>query len=106
MGQMKLRIDELITAYELREGKSLPLADLARETGLSEITLRGMVNHRATNVALADLAKVCDFFHCTVGELLQYTPDSTETEDDEVESRDIVDRWERKFGADERVPDA
>lgn len=106
MGQMKLRIDELIKAAELREGHHLDLDDVSRATGIARDTLASLAANRAEEVALSDLAKLCTYFRCTAGELLYYDADQNVLDQDEVESRDIVASWERTYGADERMPEA
>lgn len=104
MGQMHLRVGELIKARELRDGRRLDIAAVARDAGITPDTLASMIDHSANLVSLDDLAKLCDYFHCTAGELLHYDADPNMVAEDEIESRDIVARWERTFGADERLP--
>ena len=106
MGQIQLRIDELIKAVELREGHHLDLDDVSRATGIDRETLASLAENRAEDVALSDLAKLCAYFRCTAGELLYYAADQNVPDRDEVERRDIVASWERTYGADERVPEA
>ena len=106
MGQIQLRIDELIKAVELREGHHLDLDDVSRATGIDRETLASLAENRAEDVALSDLAKLCAYFRCTAGELLYYAADQNVPDRDEVERREIVASWERTYGADERVPEA
>ncbi len=106
MGRMQLRIDELIKARELQERHRLALDDVARATGIAADTLVALAANRVETVSLSDLARLCGYFHCTAGELLYYDAGQDTLGADEVDSRDIVARWERTFGADERVPDA
>lgn len=105
MGQMILRVDELIKARELHDGRRLSIAELAQTTGIAPGALAAMVDNRIDAVGLADLGKLCEYFGCTAGELLYYDPDPEALDEDEVESRDIVARWERTFGADEHPPE-
>lgn len=105
MGQMNLRVDELIKARELRDGRRVSVAELAHSTGIAPTALAAMVDNRIDTVGLADLGKLCDYFGCTAGELLYYDPDPETLDEDEMESRDIVARWERTFGADEHPPE-
>ena len=105
MGQMNLRVDELIKARELRDGRRLSVAELAQATGINPSALAAMVDNRIDEVELADLGKLCAYFGCTAGELLYYDADPAALDEDELESRDIVARWERTFGADEHPPE-
>jgi putative transcriptional regulator len=104
MGRIRLRIDEIIKARELRDGRQLTTAEIARGTGISPESLTTLVENRVERVALDDLTKLCDYFGCTPGELLHYEADPAMFDEEEVESRDIVARWERTFGADEHLP--
>lgn len=105
MGRITLRVDELLKARGVQEGKPLELAEVAQATGIAPGVVAAMVDGSAEQVGLKDLARLCDFLRCTPDMLLRYEADSTAPEAEQIESRDIVEQWERRFGADERVPD-
>ncbi len=105
MGQIYARVDELIKERELREGRRLQIADVAHATGIPSETLVALIHNRASHISFEDLAKLCAYFQCTAGELFHYDADPLVLDQDEVESRDIVARWESIFGADEYPPD-
>ncbi len=105
MGQITLRVDELLNARALREGKRLELSEVVQATGIAPDAVAAMVDVSATHVALHDLARLCDYLRCTPDMLLHYEADSIPPEAEQIESRDIVAQWERRFGADERVPE-
>jgi putative transcriptional regulator len=105
MGQITLRVNDLLKKHELAEGRRLALADVARESGVPLETLAELAAGRADSVSLIVLAKLCDYLQCTPGALLVYDDDNAAAIPDEVESRDIVARWENAYGADEHPPE-
>ena len=104
MATLKLRLRELLAQREDRENRRIRLAELAQATGVSVNVLTPMINNQADRVSLQCLGKLCEYFHCTPAELLRI--DADEAEDDAVDARDIVDRWEQQYGADERPSNA
>ena len=105
MGQINLQVNERIKERELREGRRLTIAEVARDTGISPATLAALINNRADRISLSVLARLCEYFQCTPGDLLHYDADPLALDEDEVESRDIVARWELMYGADEHPPE-
>src|SRR5918997_5913143 len=102
MGEITLRVDELLNARGLQEGKRLELSEVAQATGIAPDVVAAMVDGSAEHVGLRDLARLCDYLGCTPDMLLHYEADATSSGAEQIESRDIVARWERTFGADER----
>ncbi|MDE1466079.1 helix-turn-helix transcriptional regulator [Spartinivicinus sp. A2-2] len=47
------------------------IADVARETGLSRVTVTLLYKETAQKVDLEALDKLCKFFNCGIGELLE-----------------------------------
>jgi len=99
MSTIKLRLRELLTERENRENRRIRLAEVAQATGISTSTLTPMINNQSDRVSLQALAKLCDYLHCTPADLLRYSADVDE--EDAVDARAIVDRWEQEYGADE-----
>ena len=52
------------------------IADVARATGIDRNTLGRLYYDRARRLDINDLEKVCQFFACGVGDLLEWIPDS------------------------------
>lgn len=105
MGRIDILIAERIKERELREGRRLPLAEVARAAGVAPGTLASLVDKRATRISFAVLAALCTYFGCTPGDLLHHDTEPDVLDEDEVESRDIVARWERTYGVDEHPPE-
>lgn len=102
MSTIKLRVRELLAQREDRENRRIRLTEIAQITGISVNTLTPMLNNQTDRVSLEALAKLCDYFHCTPAEMLRYSAE--ETEEDAVDVREIVDKWEKRYGADEHPP--
>ncbi len=105
MATLKLRLRELLAQREERENRRIRLAELAQATGVSVNVLTPMINNQADRVSLQCLGKLCEYFHCTPADLLRYDAAASEAED-AVDAREIVDRWEQQYGADEHPKDA
>ncbi|MET0118961.1 MAG: helix-turn-helix transcriptional regulator [Sedimenticola sp.] len=55
--------------------RKLKIADVARATGLNRNTVSLLYKETATRVDLDAIEKLCVFFQCEVGELLERVPD-------------------------------
>lgn len=103
MATIKLRVQELLRQREDRENRRIRLAELAQATGIAEDDLQALINNQTDTVSLKALARLCDYFLCTPRELLRYSAD--EAAADVVDAREIVNRWEQQYGADEHPPE-
>ena len=54
--------------------KRLKIADVARETGLSRVTITLLYKETAQKVDLGAIEKLCLLFNCQIGDLLELTP--------------------------------
>lgn len=58
----------------------LRISDVAQRTGLNRSTITALYNETATRVELPAIEKLCNLFHCQVGELLEVVPQDTEVQ--------------------------
>jgi putative transcriptional regulator len=56
--------------------KRVRIVDVARSTGISRNMLAKLYYDRAKRVELSDLARLCQYFGCTVGDLLEWIRES------------------------------
>ncbi len=56
--------------------KRVRIVDVARGTGISRNMLAKLYYERAKRVELADLARLCQYFGCPVGDLLEWVRES------------------------------
>lgn len=47
---------------------------IANDTKISRTTIRSIYYEEAENVKLGTLKKICDYFGCTLSELIEYIP--------------------------------
>ena len=72
---LRVRLKEVIEAYEARTGKRMTYEQLASATGISRATIESLASRTDYNTTLATISKVCDALGCAPGELLEMTPD-------------------------------
>ena len=58
----------------------MKIADVARETGLNRNTVTLLYKETATRLDLEAIEKLCFLFDCTVCELFEYVPNSSNSE--------------------------
>lgn len=55
--------------------RRLKMADVSRETGIHRNSLAALYRDEAARVDIQALEKLCVFFGCGVGDLLEYVPE-------------------------------
>lgn len=55
--------------------RKLRIADVARETGLNRSIITALWTERVVRLELATLNILCQYFGCSVGEILEWSPD-------------------------------
>lgn len=55
--------------------RRLKVADVARETGIHRNSLTTLYRDEAERIDVEMIEKLCAFFGCTVGDLLEYVPE-------------------------------
>lgn len=73
MLRSKLKI--LIAQKEIAEGRKLTYETLAVEAGLAKNTLARLAENKTDRIDFTTLDKLCRYFECTLGDLLEYVPD-------------------------------
>ena len=69
---IRYRLRELMADYQFRTGSRLTFDELAKETGIHRTTLSKIANTRSYNTTTDNIDKLCQFFKCQVGDLMQY----------------------------------
>jgi putative transcriptional regulator len=59
---------------QLLKNNGQSVADLQRGTGLSYDNAWQLANQNVSSIRFSTLAKLCEFFNCQPGDLLQYDP--------------------------------
>jgi putative transcriptional regulator len=72
---IRFRLKELISNEEFRTGKRITLGSIALATGIKQPTLSRIAGTRGYNTTTDNIDKLCRYFGCTVGDLMEYVPD-------------------------------
>jgi putative transcriptional regulator len=60
---------------ETKEGRSIPYREISDKTGISTRTLSQLFNNETTLYAANTLSRLCAFYGCRVGDLIEFVPD-------------------------------
>jgi putative transcriptional regulator len=70
------RLGVLVQERQIRQGgRRLGIRALAAASGASVSTVQRLMNNKIKRVPLDDLALLCKYFRCQVGDILEYTSD-------------------------------
>lgn len=72
---MNSKLSVLVAERRMREGRAPGIRTIAAESGASVSTVQRLMNNTMKRVPLDDLAALCRYFDCQVGDILVYTPD-------------------------------
>lgn len=72
---IRFRLREMIIDKEFKEGRRISLDEIARETGIHRTTLSRIAGQRGYNTTTDNIDKLCRYFGCPVGNLMEYVPD-------------------------------
>ena len=62
----------------MHDRKIKSVSQLSKETGLSRPTLYRIYNETGDRIEYSTIERLCDFFGCSIGELLEYVPEKGE----------------------------
>jgi putative transcriptional regulator len=69
---IKIRLEQQILEKSAREGKRLSIDELAKETGVSRITLHRLKSDPYRSTSTDVINKLCNFFKCELNDLLVF----------------------------------
>lgn len=64
----------MLAEKELRDKRTLGIRTVADETGASVSTVQRLMNNTMRRVPLDDLARLCRYLNCSVGDILTFDP--------------------------------
>jgi putative transcriptional regulator len=64
--------------YQFRTGERLTLEVIANEAGIHRTTLSKIVNQRSYNTTTDNIDKLCSYFKCQIGDLMEHVESTTE----------------------------
>lgn len=72
---IRFRLKELLSERVFREGRRINLDEVSTATGINKSTLSRISAVRGYNTTTDNIDKLCRYFGCTVGQLMEYVPD-------------------------------
>ncbi len=72
---IRFRLKEIIADREFKSGKRLTFEEIAQETGIHRTTLSKVAGIRGYNTTTDNIDKLCRYFSCAVGDIMEYVPD-------------------------------
>ena len=72
---IRFRLKEVISDREFKTGKRVTFEEIAQATGIHRTTLSKIAGLRGHNTTTDNIDKLCCFFGCKVGDILEYIPD-------------------------------
>lgn len=73
---IRFKLKERIADAEFRQRRIVQLKEIAEATGIHRVTLSKIANNKRYNVGIDTIDKLCAYFRCGVGDILEYVPDS------------------------------
>jgi len=74
---IRFYLQEMIAEQKFKTGKKITLEAIARETGISKVTLSRISSQRGYNTTTDNIDKLCVYFGCSVAQLMEHVPDDT-----------------------------
>lgn len=72
--QVRNRFKILLAQKEARDGRNYTYSDISQATGIAPNTLSAYANQSVSRFDESILVRLCEFFDCTLAELLEYPP--------------------------------
>lgn len=72
---IRFHLKQLIADAEFEQDRRITLDEIAKESGIHRTTLSKIANQRGYNTTTGNIDKLCRFFGCEVGELVEYLPE-------------------------------
>lgn len=72
---IRFLLKQRIADKEFRDQRRITLEEIAQQTGLGRNTLSRILNTHGHSTSTENLDKLCAYFGCKIGELVEYVPD-------------------------------
>ncbi len=73
---IRFYLQEMIAEQKFKTGKKITLEAIARDTGISKVTLSRISSQRGYNTTTDNIDKLCVYFGCSVAQLMEHVPDN------------------------------
>ncbi|MEN8719225.1 MAG: helix-turn-helix transcriptional regulator [Oceanococcaceae bacterium] len=75
---IRFRFKERLAEKEFQERRVITINEVARESGIHRATLSKIANEPGYNTGTDNLNRLCKYFACGIGEIVEYIPDPDE----------------------------
>jgi len=72
---IRYRLKEKIADLEYKTRQVVMLKDIAEQTGVHRVTLSKLANNKHLDVRVSTIDRLCAYFGCQVGDLVEYVSD-------------------------------
>lgn len=69
---LRFKLTERIADKEFREKRRITVLEISEATGINRMTLSKLLNVHGANVQTDNLERLCKYFACTIGDLVEY----------------------------------
>ena len=69
---IRFYLHEMIAERKFKTGKKVTLEMIAKETGVSKVTLSRINSQRGYNTTTDNIDKLCAYFGCSVAQLIEH----------------------------------
>lgn len=73
---IRFKLAEMIEKKQFAEGRRLTINEIAAATGLNRMTLSKILNQKGYGTGTDTIDKLCEFFACSVQDLMEHVPDA------------------------------
>jgi len=75
---IRFKLGEMIEKMQFSEGRRISINEIASATGLNRMTLSKILNQKGYGTGTDTIDRLCTYFSCSVGDLMEHMPDSTD----------------------------
>jgi putative transcriptional regulator len=72
---IRFKLAEQIEKMQFLESRRITIQEVALATGINRMTLSKILNHRGYSTGTDVLDRLCQYFGCQVGDLIEHVPE-------------------------------
>lgn len=75
---IRFHLKELIADKEFEDKRRITIGEISKETGINRMTLSKIINHPGHSTVTDNLDKLCNYFDCSIEQLVTHIKESSE----------------------------
>lgn len=76
---IRFRFKERLAEKEFQERRVITINEVAKASGIHRATLSKIAHDPDYNTGTDNLDRLCRYFECSIGEIVEYIPDESES---------------------------